>query len=581
MGASTRFSPAAFVCAVAVAALNGEAMAQTQVLPLSPTAPTTPPAQAPVVPVPQPAPPPVPMVVLKGIVFLPLASASMPDGWPALTGPAIDTSRVDRLNNPAFIATVQRYLGQVLDGAKLNLIRDAVSDYYKAAGFPFVGVLLPKQTLPNGVLQVLVIEGKLGKLSVEGNRWFYRGQYLEAIDLQPGDAIDSRELDKGLAQVNRNPFRHAQVVAAPGEAPGTTDITIRTQESMPLSVSAGIDNTGNAATGRTRMSMGVEWGNALWMGDDFSYHYTTSTDWRALQQHSASYVAFLPWADTLTLSGSVSRSNGNSSSLFSTTGRNSSVSLRYQINFPQVSDTRRQVTLGFDYKRANNDLLFGGTSVFPTSSDVDQFIAAYSASLRDSLGTANLSASMIYSPGGITGANHDAAFATQRAGATADYFYVRLNAEQLTTLPWGLSWDIAASAQWSANVLLSSETLGFGGFQSIRGFEEQTAVRDNGLILNNELRSPRMVLGLPEAIGLPGQSDAFIVYGFLDFGIGKNHDDDPAAGSSLTMISAGPGFTYQFGSYASLRFSTGFVLEHHGLSTGYPNRTHVGLQIQI
>lgn len=511
---------------------------------------------------------------LQGVVFLSDAGQAKSEGWPALSGAAFDMSRVPAMDKPDLAARLQPLLGRPISDVAAEVTAVA-SDYFKSIGRPFVSVMPPRQALTNGVLQLVVVEARLGTLKVEGSRWFDKRQYLGAMPLASGETIDVRVLNAGLDQINRNPFRRAQLVASPGAVVGATDLTIRAQERFPLAFTLGADNTGNAPTGRTRLSAGVEWGNALWRGDDATYTYVTSTDRRRLRQHAGSYTFLLPSGDTLSLSGSRAISRGDTDGVFSSTGRNSAASVRYTLPLGDRPNLKQSLVLGFDYKQANNDLLFGGASVFPTSTDTDQFVVVYTASWADGHGGGtDLNASLVGSPGGITSGNNDATFTTQRSGATARYAYLRAQFNRMTPLPYRLSWFMRATGQVSTSKLLPSEMLAFGGSQSLRGFNEQTAIRDNGLLLTNELRSPAW------SSGLSAGKDRLSVFAFIDMGLGRNHDDH-GPNATLSMISAGPGVSYQFGNHVSLRLAQGFVLHQHGVPGGKANRPLAGLQVSF
>jgi hemolysin activation/secretion protein len=106
---------------------------------------------------------------------------------------------------------------------------------------------------------------------------------------------------------------------------------------------------------------------------------------------------------------------------------------------------------------------------------------------------------IVGSPGGMTTLNNNAAFQAQQAGTVANYVHTRLTLDRLTDLPAGFSWHSRLAGQLSDAILLPSEQLIFGGFQSIRGFVEQGVTRDEGVTWKNELRLPTLEAGTPQA----------------------------------------------------------------------------------
>jgi hypothetical protein len=71
------------------------------------------------------------------------------------------------------------------------------------------------------------------------------------------------------------------------------------------------------------------------------------------------------------------------SGITNTDGVTGTASPRYNMILPTVWGIHQTLSLGYDFKTTNNDILFGGVSVFPSTSEVDQFVATYSGGLAD------------------------------------------------------------------------------------------------------------------------------------------------------------------------------------------------------
>jgi hemolysin activation/secretion protein len=465
-------------------------------------------------------------------------------------------------------------LNKPIDMALLNGIRKALQSYFEAKHRPFVSVAIPPQGVDSGVVQVLLIVSKLGKLQVAGNEWFAADQYTDALHLRPGQPIDEYVLDAGIDAINGNQYRHAEVVASSGAAVGTTDITIKTKEDLPFTFTGGVDNTGKKATGLYRWNAGFDWGNAFWRGDDINYRFTGSTDVALLQEHQLTYSTTL-WGHTLSISGDYSRSNTLTGSIIDNSGVTGGASLHYTIPLPALSWLTHRLTLGYDFKSTNNNILFGGVNVFGTTSEIDQFSADYNAQIPGAYGATTIDATLVFSPGGLTALNTDDIFNTQVPGAKAEYFYARLSADHQSKLGGDWGWDLRGTLQMSAGALLPSEQIVLGGYASVRGYQDQAATRDNGLLIENEIRAPSIKIGLPGHLGLDKGED-LIPFVFLDYGAGWNHLNGTAIGSWISIASAGPGMTYQVGKIADIRFTWGIPLGHHGESA-----PHLGPQFAV
>ncbi len=504
---------------------------------------------------------------IKGIVILPRAEDIVAKGVPAPAS-QLDASRVPALTAPAAQEALRRYIGLPMRQVLLDSLRAAIGQYYSSINRPFVSVAIPKQDVTDGVVQVVVIEGRVGKLALDGNRWFDDRQYLDDVRLKQGDPIDNAALQSDLDWINRNPYRHATVAASAGAQPGDTDLALQAQDRFPVSVSAGIDNTGNSSTGLYRAWTSLDWGNAFWRGDDFNYRFTTNPeDPRLLKEHSFAYTTYLPWRDTLNLSGSIVDSDTQGDSQIETAGHDDYASLRYQHSLPGFGALTQGVTFGYDFKSTNNNILFGGISIFPSTTEIDQFLGIYNASLPDAFGSTSLVVTLVGSPGGLTELNNTATFQTQQAGARADYIYGNGALERLTNLPYGVTWDAKALYQLSNGILLPSEQLSFGGPAANRGFVTAGATRDEGFQMTHELRAPAIQPNLPRLFGAEGWGDRFVPFVFFDYGIGWNH---AAPGTSndlwLSEMTIGPGFTYQLDRYLAMRFTYGLPLQRVGFT---------------
>jgi hemolysin activation/secretion protein len=509
---------------------------------------------------PAPAASTAPAPILRGLVLLDSPKALKPDGWPAAATPDVDAARTPEIAAADARSLLSPYLGKPIDREVLGKMRKSLLDYFAARKQPFVSVIVPAQTADNGVVQVEVLVGRLGKLSVTGNKYFAASEYTDALHLQPGETIDGETLDADVDWINTNPFRHATVVAEPGKDVGTTDLTIRAQDSRPLTVRAGVDNTGTSSTSLYRVNAGVEWGDAFGRGDDASLNYTTSPDFYTVREYSGGYTFNLPWRDMLSLQASYATTSPPHGSIVGNAGVNAQVSLRYTTNLPSAGPVKQSLVLGYDFKSTNNNLLFGGFSVFSTTSEVDQFLLGYRGQESDRLGTTSFGLDVVASPGGLTAGNNDAALSAQQAGAKARYLYGRLTADRLTPLPGGLSWDLRGTFQLTNTPLLPSEQLTLGGYTSVRGFEEQAATRDQGVLLESELRLKPISTNLSRLVGFDGLGDQLTPFVFTDYGWGWNRRPIAGLTSSVKLAGLGPGFTWQAGPNLSVRFSYGFPI---------------------
>ena len=493
-----------------------------------------------------------------------------PDGRPIqparLTG--VDDAAVPALATPAARAVTAGFLGQPIDEDLLADIRDGLNTYYASIGRPFVTIAIPEQDAADGTLRVDVIEKKLGRITVEGNRWFADQVYTGAIRTRPGDPIDTGSLAADTDWINRDDHRHATISVGPGDDDSTYDLTVRAKDRLPLEVILAADNTGSADTGLYRIGLSVDWSNALWRGDALTYGFLTSTDQFRLLENSLSYTAYLPWRDSVTIAFVNADTRGKAIESFggtSVNGHSDIVSFRYGLALPGSPGFSHRIDLGYDFKTTNTNILAGGALVFPTTSELNQFVIAYTARRGDRFGVTAATAMFVASPGNLTPGNTESALGAQQPGASPTYVYGRVSLERLTNLPSDTAWNVRLTAQYSSDTLLASEQLGFGGSQSIRGFVDLGATRDTGISVQNEFRLA------PVKFQTSTDAGAMVPFVFLDVGAGRNRRELAGAQRSwLEMVSAGPGLTRHFTPNTALRLSWGFPLIRNGRTGPFP-----------
>ncbi|RJF78448.1 ShlB/FhaC/HecB family hemolysin secretion/activation protein [Azospirillum cavernae] len=569
------------------------AMAQDwgRVSPKQPRA--NPPTEAPALPTPAPAVPPGDREIvsaLKGLLFTPNPAGVKRTG---LDLHGIAAPGLDLLDDPAFRAAMQPNLGKPLTFDRLNAIIRSTVLWYREHDRPLVDVVVPEQDVTDGTVQIVVIEFRVGALAAEGNQWFSDSLLLSRLRVRSGDRVSSSAMLEDIEWLNRNPFRHTDLVYQRGEQPGATDIALRTIDRFPVRVFGGYENTGTASTGRDRLFAGFNWGNAFWSDQQISYQLSASPDLfdRELRGpggaprsiiHAGSWSIPLPWRHTVSIFGSHSVTHPDLGQDFNQTGRSSQLSARYvaplgNLGLGNLGVIRHELQGGVDWKRSNSNLEFGGDSVFRNSTDIAQAMLGYSATLPDDLGTTALSASVFHSPGGIGERNRDAVFAGSRAGADSHYTYARFGLDRMTRLPQDLSWVVRLQGQLSSANLLSSEQLSLGGNGSVRGYAESEVLGDRGVLLSTELRSPET--SLARLFGERELGDSLQGLVFLDSGVAAQRFRQVGDDRHTVVLSVGPGLRYNLPPYFSLKADWGFQLRHANAGENRVARPHIGLTV--
>lgn len=476
-----------------------------------------------------------------------------------------------------FREVLSQFLGQpVTEDLIADLQREVVM-FYRKANRPLVDVVIPAQTsVGSGVLQMFVVEAKLGKIVIEGNKWFERYIYSGSIRLAEGSEVNVQQLTKDIEWINSNPGRTVDVAFKAGEELGTSDMVLRVKERFPIRVYAGFDNNGTRFTAQDRIFAGVNWFNAFNQDHRLGFQYATDIGFEFLNSFSGNYEIPFPWRHTLTIFGGYSRSRTDfaSTPLLQQNGHSWQAGLRYEIPLSDIRmlpKFKHDLSIGFDFKRFDNNLEFGSVPIFATDADVAQFGLLYRASMPDTYGATAFRWELWHSPGGLTANNSDAAYQSQRNAAKANYWYMRWAVDRQTPLPHDFSWTIRSMFQMAELNLLASEQMGLGGGSTVRGYDEREINGDQGWFISNELYTPPFSVA---ALFKKPARDSTQLLTFLDYGHTESINLLPGQPPRQDLFSGGVGLRLNWNPYLAFKFDYGWQFRGSGQRNPEHSRGH-------
>ena len=521
---------------------------------------------------------------IKGIVIVRSLKEFNPDGVPFKPGLSVTNNAL--LERPQFARLAVRYLNQPMDESKMRELQREIILYYRDHDRPLVDVLYPEQDVSNGMLQVIVIEGRLKEVRVQDqhgnpytNGWSGLKFIHDSIHLRTNEVIAESRVTKDVDWLNSNPFRSVEAVYEPDKREyGMTSLLLRVDEQRQWSADFGYEDSGSQITSEDRLIAGFTWGKAFGLQDSqFRYAFTFDPSFELLRVHSASYYLPLPWRHGLRFSGYYLDVKGNPGGGSTLSGAAYQTSVRYEVPLPSIRKFHHEASVGLDFKSSENNLFFNEVSFLNTPTEIFQVAAGYSAVLPDRFGQTSFSIQGYYSPGGLTEKNSDEAFDLSRPLSKASYAYGRFSLERATRLPGGFTWIIRAIGQVADGNLLPSEQLGMGGYATARGYEEREGNGDEGYFISNELRSPAVNLSHLFSNKVPFD-DRLQLLGFWDYGEIQNVKLLSFERPEYHFSSVGPGLRYTLSKHFSLRFDYGWQLHDSGLSPVRQNsRAHLGV----
>jgi hemolysin activation/secretion protein len=161
--------------------------------------------------------------------------------------------------------------GKSLTFDQMQLAADRIKDFYNAKGFFLAQAIIPKQEIKDGVLIILINEGKLdSKEPYKINKKDLRisEQRVKAyMDDALKDNFLKESVERGLLNINDNPGVKTSLTLEPGIDPGSTKMILDVNEGPLVQGSASFDNYGNRYTGDLRATASVDFNNPTGIGD--------------------------------------------------------------------------------------------------------------------------------------------------------------------------------------------------------------------------------------------------------------------------------------------------------------------------
>lgn len=159
------------------------------------------------------------------------------------------------LSNSEIESIVGPYTGREISLADLRQMMNAINILYREKGVVTAQAVLPPQDLSAGNIEIRLIEGRVGQFLLEGNRSTRDEFILGQMHMATGDLVELPVLERDLDRFNRLYDVRLRAELRPGTTVGETDVLLLAAEPRRHSIRASADNTGNAATGRSRLGV--------------------------------------------------------------------------------------------------------------------------------------------------------------------------------------------------------------------------------------------------------------------------------------------------------------------------------------
>ncbi|MFA5116337.1 MAG: POTRA domain-containing protein [Candidatus Omnitrophota bacterium] len=140
---------------------------------------------------------------------------------------------------------IQPFSNTQISGKDMQRCADQITDTYNLKGFITSYAYVVPERLSEGILEIRGVEGKIGKIKIQGNKYYATRIYQKKLSLKEGDVVDYAFLRNNVYRINKHQDRKATLELTPGEEPGLTDITLSVKDKSPLHFTNQDDNYGS------------------------------------------------------------------------------------------------------------------------------------------------------------------------------------------------------------------------------------------------------------------------------------------------------------------------------------------------
>jgi hemolysin activation/secretion protein len=404
-------------------------------------------------------------------------------------------SGVTLLNKIDIDKTLVEFEDQCIGVTTLNHILEKITYLYINDGYITSRAYLPEQNLADGSLEIIVIEGHLDSIIMDGDQESHESQINAAFPNLVGNPVNLRNIEQGLDQLNRLQSNNAEISIEAGRDLGSSILNVSRNKSKTWYGNIEFDNLGSRSTGKyqTKLNLGLD--DLFGLNDKLNFSYQRS------MSRNPFYIDDVPKSDTyfgsisvpygywtFSLNGSLSEYNtqikGNFSNI-DASGNSQSIdtSTSYVLHRDQTSIT----SLSGKLKRKNSENFLLG-SLIEVSSRSLSIATLEIVHSRQLLGGQLVSTAGYHQGLNILDAYDDNEAPPESpkgqfrnmTGYLSYFRPIRVGDKTMT-------YNGQISGQYAPDSLFGTEQVSYGGYSTVRGLRESVVFGNRGILMRNEL----------------------------------------------------------------------------------------------
>lgn len=236
-----------------------------------------------------------PAIILKQTVESQIPKPTLPAGKTLIKEVRVTGSTI--LAPEAISRLKTMYENRELTGRELQYVADRVTRAYSREGYITSYGYIDPSRLAEGILQIVVKEGRTGKIIIKGNEHFSEAVFRKKLTLKEGEYFNFKKLNNSIYRINKHPDRKVSITCDPNVQTGLTDVILTVKDKKPVHVTLQMDNYGSEYIAYRRYKVYITHNNLTGNDDslqfkaqatesdshrlfDFDYFLPLNPDWK-------------------------------------------------------------------------------------------------------------------------------------------------------------------------------------------------------------------------------------------------------------------------------------------------------------
>jgi len=374
----------------------------------------------------------------------------------------------------------KEHLGKEITLGVIYQIADAITAKYRNAGYVLARATIPAQRVENGIVQIVIFEGQIGKASIEG-KLPGKGKLLEAYlnKITASTPLSADVLERYVLLMNDLPGVAAKAVLVPSfDTAGATDLVLQVSED-PWDAALSVDNRGTEFIGAVQFRAQGGYNNLLGMYERISAQSVVTQNTNELRFFDFGYAQPVGTEGTVAgISANISYSNpGSTLKQFDIEGQNRSITAT--LSHPWVRSRRQNISFqgSFTAKNSRTDL----RSSLLTEDRLRVVRAGASADFTDRFAGVNLFGLEASQGLDILHATNSGDLNRTRFSGREDFTKFTGNAMRIQSITERTRAVFAMNGQYALSQLFSSEEFGYGGVPFGHAYDPSQLTGDHGV----------------------------------------------------------------------------------------------------